>query len=283
MMKLGAVVFVYVVVLWLAASAVHAAPKRRVMPWMCLERCGGNATSIAANLREIDAHKHFLSAVSFDLYNLGANSQLVRNKLTPVHKQISAMGLETFPMVSSYPYPPQFLSWMRQVFAKPQPFIDTAISEAKKEGFTGYNIDWEPTTEGTNQDAIDYAHFLTTLSNALHAHHIKVTVDIASWSNIWNFTELSKSTVDKVMDMSTYTGTFATFLAQLNKAVNSFRLDMLGIGLETVDTVTKKPFTNAQLAIRFAVIRKNNIQEVDVWDMPIPSNMWVYLDDFATR
>jgi len=103
-------------------------------------------------------------------------------------------------VISSYPYPPDFLSWMRQVFANPQPFIDACLSEyvlimilgffltshrALKEGYTGYNVDWEPTTTATSQDAILYAQFLTKFTDALHKHNKKVTVDIASWSSIW--------------------------------------------------------------------------------------------------
>jgi hypothetical protein len=32
------------------ASAAHTAARKRVMPWMCLERCGDNSTSITAQL-----------------------------------------------------------------------------------------------------------------------------------------------------------------------------------------------------------------------------------------
>ena len=31
--------------------------------------------------------------------------------------------------LSSYPYPPDFLAWMRQLFANPQPFIDACIQQ----------------------------------------------------------------------------------------------------------------------------------------------------------
>lgn len=44
-------------------------------------------------------------------------------------EQISAMGTRTQAMVSSYPYPPQFLDWMREVFVNPDPFIDAAITQ----------------------------------------------------------------------------------------------------------------------------------------------------------
>lgn len=62
-------------------------------------------------------------------FNLGADSTLVVNNLTMVRSTLQSMGVATNPMVSSYPYPPQFLSWMRQVFANPQPFIDSCVQQ----------------------------------------------------------------------------------------------------------------------------------------------------------
>ena len=38
------------------------------------------------------------------------------------------MGFEAWPLLSSYPHPPEFIDWMRQVFANPQPFIDEVIT-----------------------------------------------------------------------------------------------------------------------------------------------------------
>jgi hypothetical protein len=90
------------------------------------------------------------------MFNLGPNSTLVLNNLTNVVDDIKAMDLEAWPMVSSYPYafihlsrleysilfkslrgnfqsflrryPPQFLDWMRQVFANPEPFFEACVA-----------------------------------------------------------------------------------------------------------------------------------------------------------
>ena len=86
-------------------------------------------------------------------------------------------------MVSSYPYPPQFIVWMREVFKNPQPFIDSCISEAQYYGYTGFNIDWEPVYGATSEDAILYADFINTLSTQLHQHNIKV--GITKFSLLW--------------------------------------------------------------------------------------------------
>ena len=69
---------------------------------MCLERCGGNASSIAADLAAIKAHRKSLAAVSFELFNLGENGTLITNNFTSVHGTITAMGLETYAMISRF-------------------------------------------------------------------------------------------------------------------------------------------------------------------------------------
>ena len=55
---------------------------------------------------------HAYTLDSFPLaqkYNLGPNSTLVLNNLTDPSSTFVQSGLETFPMVSSFPYPPQFM------------------------------------------------------------------------------------------------------------------------------------------------------------------------------
>jgi hypothetical protein len=92
-------------------------------------------------------YSSIVTSVSFERYNLGPNSSLISDlsNLTDVHSYLSYLGFQTIPMISSYPYPPAFLSWMRQVFSNPTPFLSSLISEAKLWGYAGYCFDWEPT------------------------------------------------------------------------------------------------------------------------------------------
>lgn len=108
---------------------------------MCLERCGDNSSMIMYELIQISEHRDIITGVSFEMFNLGPNSTLVQNNLTIVGPVLVAMGLETYPMVSSYPYPPEFIDWyifkyanwigyrMRQVFKDPYPFMMEAITQ----------------------------------------------------------------------------------------------------------------------------------------------------------
>jgi hypothetical protein len=92
------------VALLLLPCAALAAPADAhfLMPWMCLERCGGNASTIAANLEQLRTYAGLITAASYEEFNLGAGGSLVTNNLTKVGPTIKAMGLGTHAMISSY-------------------------------------------------------------------------------------------------------------------------------------------------------------------------------------
>ncbi len=59
-----------------AASADGSSGGRFAMPWMCLERCGGNASTIQAALDDFKSHSGVLTAVSFEVSHVSrANTQ----------------------------------------------------------------------------------------------------------------------------------------------------------------------------------------------------------------
>jgi len=135
---------------------------------MCLERCGFTSDEIAQQLDTIKQYSDVLSAVSFELFNLGDNSTLLINNFTQVAQPIKAMNLEGYAMISSWPYPKEFIDWMRTLFSNPDSFIADAIKMAQTIGFTGYCIDFEPTVNGTAEDATNYAAFLDLFAKQLH-------------------------------------------------------------------------------------------------------------------
>lgn len=135
---------------------------------MCLEICQETPEIIRRNLEQIELHRNALTHVSFEKYTLGPNSTLVDYNLTIVSDHLSTLGLETWPLLSSWPHYPEFIDWMRTVFANPKPFIESCISEAQKYNYTGYNLDFEPTDDVTAEDAALYAEFINTFGNALH-------------------------------------------------------------------------------------------------------------------
>lgn len=213
--------------------ACNEALTPRVMPWMCLQRCNETVEDIEANLAQLKALRPCLAAVSFERYNLGANGTLVLNSdLYPVGPRVAALGLETWPMISSYPYPPQFLSWMRQLWSDSDAnarFVASLRTEAAAHGWTGYQVDWEPTATATPDDAAEYAHYLADLSARMAPTLIRPTV--ASWNAIWNLTALSEAGLS-VITMGTYATNLTTFAHQLNAAALAFPAARLGVGLE---------------------------------------------------
>jgi len=262
------------------------------MPWLCLEKCGDNSTKIQNDLKNIKQNSNDLTGVSFELYHLGPNSAFVNDHLTPVTSFLQNLGLETYPMIDSCIwnttvnqciYPQNFLDWMRQVFAQPNGFIQAAVQDAVTYGYTGYNVDWEPTEDGNSQDAVNYCAFLELFATKLHGVGKKLNVDIASWNPIWNWTAISQSSVDGIFLMSTYAGNFETFQHFLKKAITEIDMNKLGIGLETVNEDNNDlPFTPDELAERFNLVISTGVKEIDIWRTSIPDNWWPFIRAFLS-
>jgi hypothetical protein len=256
----------------LGTSTVKA--EKTIMPWMCLQRCNFTSGDIHAHMEQLVEHKTFISAVTFEIFNLGPNGELVFNKdLMQVSLPLHKLGFRTFGMISSFPYPPQFLDWMRELFARPEAFFQACIAQAKAHRLTGFNVDFEPTGKATHADAVAYAAFLSRFADALHPVGLELSVDVGSWSNVWDWKLLGESRVDTVCLMSTYTGNTTFFESALTRAVAEIGLDKLGVGLENINPNTKKPFSKAEMEDRFQLISKSGATQIDIWDMPIPE-LW---------
>jgi hypothetical protein len=189
---------------------------------------------IELQFAQINEHKSSITAISFEKYTLGPNSTLVDNNLTAVSGRINALGLEAWPLLSSYPHVPEFIDWMRDVFITPEPFIEACISAAKRFHYIGYNLDWEPTDDVTEEDGLAYAQFIDTFAIALHSAGLQLTVDVATWSPIWNYDAIEKGAADRVISMGTYTSSDSSFTSQLSKLVDTFGPTRSGVGLEMV-------------------------------------------------
>eukprot|EP00604_Paraphysomonas_vestita_P001840 CAMPEP_0174821678 /NCGR_PEP_ID=MMETSP1107-20130205/9175_1 /TAXON_ID=36770 /ORGANISM="Paraphysomonas vestita, Strain GFlagA" /LENGTH=209 /DNA_ID=CAMNT_0016038965 /DNA_START=192 /DNA_END=821 /DNA_ORIENTATION=- len=205
---------------------------------------------------------------------------LIDNNLTMVSDQILQMNLEAWPLLSSYPHYPEFMEWMRQVFEQPQVFIDQCLSEAKKYGYTGYNLDWEPTEDVTSDDGIAYAEFIETFAQQLHANNLKLTVDIATWSAVWNYEELAKTSADTFISMGTYTSSDSSFTNQLNLLVDAFGPSRSGVGLQTVNASTEERIPLNEVIWRFEQIKASGVTEVDIWKTPVPPFWWPIMEKY---
>ena len=270
-------IFRFIVAASLYVFSRASLPSPLAMPWLCLEVCGDSSTQITADVAQVTSNSRVLNAASFENYNLGPNSSLIKNNLTDVIPQLKSAGVLTLAMVSSFPYPPEFLTWMRQVFASPQPFIDACVSAAAAEGFSGFNIDWEPAHDKpTAADADAYAGFLDTLARALHTHGLLVTVDVATWSQIWNLTAIGATAVDAIFTMNTYTAGDPLWLEQLREDVAAVPLDKLVVGLETTRS-GNMPYNVSDIALRFDAIKAAGVRRVGLWASPVPAAFLPFL------
>lgn len=275
-------VAVLVVLISLAqfSTSTSTSTNKRLMAWICLEFCEETSSDIAHSMAQIEERKDLFSAISFEKYTLGPNSSLVDNNLTEVSNKFVLWGLEAWPLLSSFPHPPEFIDWMRYVFVNPDPFIDSCISEAKKYRYTGYNLDWEPTDDVVSDDAQAYASFIDYFANRLHKEGLKLSVDIATWSSIWNYSLLNATAADSFISMGTYTSTDTSFTSQLDKLVTAFGPLRSGVGLETVNASSGDLLPLEEVQWRFDQITQSGASEVDLWSMPVPSSWWPIIQKY---
>jgi len=301
MLRLFVALSVVVVAVVLGVEAVPL-PDGFIMPWFCLQRCNFTVSEIKTHAETVmnmtENGTVVTTAVAFERFNLGPNATLIDNSdLFDLNRflQTHAHGRlirHRIAMISSYPYPPQFLTWMRQLFAQPDSFITTLVDQLVRHNIDGVNIDFEPTVQALPQDAIAYSVFLTKLQNALAEHGKIVTVAVARWSTLWNFTLLaqhlapssaSRNIPGYVFTMNTYTYRDSVFKEELMYSLGAFDAvrpsGVLAIGLETWPT----SFTAAELKYHFDQLASNSVCRIGIWDMPFTTAMIPYLMQFTHR
>ncbi|GIQ83925.1 hypothetical protein KIPB_005331, partial [Kipferlia bialata] len=241
-------------------------PDRRVLTWLCLERC--SEVSIDDALDQLAQYTDMVTDVSFEAYDLGYNSTLVWNRFTDVYPDLVRMGYRAWPMITtSNP------TMLRQLFEDPQPFISRAVSVALDNGYTGYNMDFEPSTGNmTDEDGADYAAFVTMFADALHRAGMELQVIVYSWDSAFIKGDLmAQTSADRIITMDTQVGTYdPTFTDALEANIEEYGTQRLGVALDTVNPVTGLEFTEADMAQRFKSITMSGVQEIDIWQSPLP-------------
>jgi len=246
------------------------------MPWACL--CGENPYGDLEQIYQYSpANGGFLTSVAFQFYDLGPNSTI--NWYQPgdyydnnITVNLSNWNLGSYPLIQT-----GNIEYLRQLFANPQPVISQAVQLAQQNGWSGWNIDFEPGS-GTNQDGLDFAQFLVTFADALHSNGMKLSVDVASWNpQFWQFSAIASSSVDYVITMDTYANYDYQWTQAFNYAISQVPLNKLGIGLisnNSNDTYEMNQYLQA--------ISSANIQQVDVWMLPFGTPLWDAIQQWAT-
>jgi hypothetical protein len=288
--------------LLIATALSQPLPESVIMPWFCLQRCGSNVSQIeaqVANLAELNEQKVLRTEViAFERYNLGPNCTLLFN---PDLYDLNALLRDNYShvvkrriaMISSYPYPPQFLTWMRQLFTNPAGFISALTRELVTHQIDGVNVDFEPTANATEADAVNYAEFLQLLKERLGKAGKVVTVAAATWSRVWNLTLIagalaptpaSNKIPGYLTSMNTYTYEDSVFQTMLDLNLGIFRgasgaVGQLVVGLEN----WPNKFTEKELTFHFDLMANRSVCSIALWDAPIPPMMVPFLTKFSER
>ena len=117
--------------------------------------------------------------------------------------------------------------------------------------YSGWNLDWEPTgNDITVEDGINYAKFIDAFAKNLHTQGQTLSVDVATWSPVWNYTAIGASKVDTIISMGTYTSDDSSYVNQLQLLVDAagVRAD---VGLETVNATDGSPIPYDEVLFRF--------------------------------
>ena len=96
-----------------------------------------------------------------------------------------------------------------------------------------------------------------------------MSVDVTTWSPIWDISAIAKTDVDYIMTMGTYTANTTTFLKQLDSMVAQIPLTKLVVGLECDENDVGK-LSKEDLDTRFAAIKTSGAQGIALWRMPVP-------------
>jgi hypothetical protein len=69
---------------------------------------------------------------------------------------------------------------------------------------------------------------LKVFADGLHENGLKLSVDVAAWSVIWDYSSIAATSADIVISMGTYTSSDTSFTNQLTLIMDSFH-DRAGV------------------------------------------------------
>jgi PKD repeat protein len=208
-----------------------------------------------------------LSYEQFFVNSTGAFVQQPPDQILPTAK---ADGLQAYPLIWTADSSDCDAGAVVDYHARWAPFISAAVSTAKADGYSGYNVDWEGYCTGFAANySSEYAHFLWAFANASHAQGLRLSVDVAWYlPSLWNASYLSATSVDVFYDMDYYSWYY--FWNRLDLDLANYPHDRLGIGLagNTSDGNSCPGETGiGGYAQRLHIIESFNITHTAFWAM----------------
>lgn len=114
-------------------------------------------------------------------------------------------------------------------------------------------------------------------SKAMHSNGILTSVDVATWSPIWNYTLIGDTSIDYIMTMGTYTTTWSEWQTQFADAL-TLPPSKLVVGLEDDNGLT-----SSDLKLRFDAINGAGVRQIAIWRAGIEDIWWPFIDAFVAQ
>jgi hypothetical protein len=150
-------------------------------------------------------------------------------------------------------------------------YVEAFAAVAKKEGWAGFNLDWEgPGTTGNRSNFLNFCALMNEFADGLHAHGLSFSTDV-QWVT-QPYGSKPNSELDallgagraKWITMDTYYYSTARVLDALDFYATRVSVDRLGVGMSSFEAT---PSYDGFVA-RFHALRSAGIREVDMFAMP---------------
>ncbi len=265
-----------------------------VMAWTC-SFCTGTFNGmprINASIIQIEQNRNVFNAISYEFYELNSSAGInplsvgtlsYSNSTNPynITPILHKLNLETYPMIIS-----ASLSNIETLLSN-QTAIDSVINQmvtyALLYNYTGYNIDWEPST-ANNSTGVLFSNFLNEFSLQLNKYGRHLSVDIATWNpGFWNFTSIGETNVSYV-DVMDYSPVFqgpSSFMQDLQYSISTIPKAKLQVAMINTNVNTNANITPVQMSEFFSALEYLNVSSISMWVLPVNSSVLSMMQQFS--
>jgi len=260
----------------LAVLMVSVSAKSSLI-WLCLERCSG--FDFALDVSMLQQHKLQFQIVSYENWQVSPEGKLqfaTHNGIpvSDVGFRLLQLGFKLFPMLTSAD-----IKAMRALFSSPTSLIQDSIQKAKENSYIGYHIDFEPEFGVVKSDASLYATFVDLFAKELQKEGLILSIDVATWSILWDYDLLGKTSVNKIYTMQTYTNNITRFTNEVQHIVQAIGKEKAAVGFDSDITGT------SNLPQMLSVLEEWNIGDIGLWrdNSVVPSQWFDFIANFLNN
>eukprot|EP01006_Ploeotia_vitrea_P018211 TRINITY_DN49471_c0_g1_i1.p1 TRINITY_DN49471_c0_g1~~TRINITY_DN49471_c0_g1_i1.p1 ORF type:complete len:281 (-),score=31.62 TRINITY_DN49471_c0_g1_i1:110-952(-) len=258
--------------------------------WMCLQQCGFTPKQITAHIEEVEQHSNIIDGVVFEQYTLNEDGKLQNLSYANVGPVLGGLGIKNYATLGTHPNFSGFLKRVRKVLANPQPFITSAIREARLHNYTGLAVEWLPTGQpyGTQEDLNNFVSFLRNFTTQAHAAHLNVIVHMLGVGDSVLFSDprrLAASGVDAVVTLTTYTASTRSYDQLVRKYTRTIGTKQLAVALSKYSgaKITNTTMSPAETKRRLKEADMAGVRAIEVWLLPLKNWYWEELKTWSQK